>query len=676
MINNSFVGQTTMYSNKIYLAHLKDELLNYSELETRPTNLINLVSEGADNTGAKDISTILQNKINSSPDAPITIYFPQGIYKLDKKVSINRSNITLLGSSATIEVSKNVYHESFLWDTSSIWENIVIDGIHFKGVLANEGQGFIKFQGATNVIIQNCTFESCGGAAIANGGGDILDKFVCRNCKFITTNDAGLLLRPLTNALIYDNYFEQINGYSSSTPAHPIYLRADGNNTHALENIFIYNNVIHSCNIDDFGGKSAIKVVSNKTYSPDYIGKNIYIVDNKINDWTFGVHISRINEARIENNIMRLVTEIGGSGVMAEECEDVLIVNNDIETHFSTENASGSKLYTRMICIAYSSNVQVLKNRLTGKSYYGIHIVGYTDTDTNTEHTKLSDYNIVDNIIEHSTDKMDGYTIFLSADMQNVNISGNKISCGLRGIHCGSNIFSVLAIRDNTFTHLIDETGSGGVALSSGNATKTNYTQAGNTIFGFATANASEYDITENNSFIDKTKVTPEMFGAVGDNETDNTEALQQMFDYASTNNCYMHFPMGKTYRVFNTIYLDEEKQYVLRSDSSINSAENNPHIRSGVSDLILFAARDFESRTSPAAINIQCENITIRAYNGVCFKGMVLTNCLFEHCKFQQIGTWLEGGLHAYSKVSNCIFMGVQKCLLCNYTLKDSASF
>ena len=75
--------------------------------------------------------------------------------------------------------------------------------------------------------------------------------------------------------------------------------------------------------------------------------------------------------------------------------------------------------------------------------------------------------------------------------------------------------------------------------------------------------------------YIKNNYVSPEMFGAVGDGVTDDTEKLQSMFDYAVANDKSVELGSGKVYIISDTLRYDTAKANFNGNWSTIKVADN-----------------------------------------------------------------------------------------------------
>lgn len=188
---------------------------------------------------------------------------------------------------------------------------------------------------------------------------------------------------------------------------------------------------------------------------------------------------------------------------------------------------------------------------------------------------------------------------------------------------------------------------------------------------------------------------------AKGDGVTDDTEALQAIFNYATTNKLSVYFPSG-TYIVTNTIHLSTTMDGItIRGDSrNLSVIQNNADVttldfqQSGiVRDIYI---RDLKFIGVPNAVNVssainlksnssypnssKCyiENVDIRqGYNGITFdtlltssfKNVVVALCkndgfvgttsvtstLFQSCYCIQVGRYGYNTMGSYTTFQNC---------------------
>ena len=498
-------AKITLVKDETSMEGIKDN--EYPTLTTQDKTLIGAINEV--NTQCKDIANSISEVYIKYPPIPLIkpsgdgitddtnvikniidfcinnniekIIFNEGIYLIDT-LNISKG-ITICGTNKAIIKSKSD-HETILFDKDI--NDVNIYNIKFNGILDNQGQSFIKFLGATNVSIHDCSFENCGGSAIINIEG-LLDNFNCYNNKFINTNNGGLLLRPVQNLYIYNNYFENINGYSSSEPAHPIYIRADGIDVSNLNNVNIYNNVIQNCNLDDYSGKHAIKVVSNQLYSSGYKGKNISIKNNIIYNWSNGIHVANLNNVDISLNKIDLKSNtLTAHGILYEGCENLKIINNIFDCDFYN---SSNILYSYCIKSTSSSNSSIKYNTINFVGYNAIKIDDYMNNGN------IENISIESNSIIAKSNKTNDYCIVFSDNINKIKIINNSLSHDVRCLYFGASIFDDIKILNNTFIHTENEIGSAGVGIGKSSATVTNFLQCGNTFIGFNTPNSTDKDI-------------------------------------------------------------------------------------------------------------------------------------------------------------------------------------
>jgi hypothetical protein len=117
----------------------------YGGIPTTRTLYKNLVTEGADPTGAVDCQALLQTLLNACP-ADQYVYAPQGTYKLSSQVTISGNRFTLRGAGRTNTVFRPDDNAAFHLDNNNLnW----IRGIHGSIV-----------QGDTNIVAIGWDYSS------------------------------------------------------------------------------------------------------------------------------------------------------------------------------------------------------------------------------------------------------------------------------------------------------------------------------------------------------------------------------------------------------------------------------------------------------------------------------------------------------------------------------------
>lgn len=171
-------------------------------------------------------------------------------------------------------------------------------------------------------------------------------------------------------------------------------------------------------------------------------------------------------------------------------------------------------------------------------------------------------------------------------------------------------------------------------------------------------ANSELNENTQKNSYF----ITPEMYGAKGDGITDDTDAIQQSFDYCKNNSLVCRFTSGKTYCISKTLtvtglfYVEFNNAWVktltpLACGIEINIADDN-----------LNTAQCYFR-----GLNLNCSNIDI-GVKVTKAKRIYLENLLIRYA--QQVGLQLDSGYEI--TVSHCNFTGTtptNKAIVVNAT-------
>lgn len=190
--------------------------------------------------------------------------------------------------------------------------------------------------------------------------------------------------------------------------------------------------------------------------------------------------------------------------------------------------------------------------------------------------------------------------------------------------------------------------------------------------------------------------VTPEMFGALGDGVTDDTAALQEMFDFSCINNISAILPKGKTYAIESTIYLRRYSRSFYDVNQEINVSMNCtyslhgnngsiiPNIITNNSNHALFCGEQLYypfNNTITTSINMYISGVSGRVINlerVSLFKRITLTNeSLMFFCKFTGFDVIFEGGtLHTVSEIKNCTFYSIISAFMTGKHRGESGQF
>ena len=148
-----------------------------------------------------------------------------------------------------------------------------------------------------------------------------------------------------------------------------------------------------------------------------------------------------------------------------------------------------------------------------------------------------------------------------------------------------------------------------------------------------------------------KDYVIPEMFGAKGDNSTNDTVAIQNAINYAQTNNKELHF-LKKQYKVTDTIVVSGSLN-IYGSGCFINgNIDNKPTMKYTHSSEIrghVLSKVGIRNYGTGNALEIETE------------EGYAFISCLITECSFYAVSGWClkVGEGFAHTKVQLCTFSG-----------------
>ena len=144
---NIKIGDLTLLDTNVktdVVSAINDELAYLKSIA------INVVEEGADNTGTDDCSAL----ISTLAATYHFLYFPSGTYKFDNPITIYNSNVSFLGDNATIN------RDGYAIVLNDTVGNI-IKGFTFNGVKALDNCA-ININSGNQIKIFNCTFDTLG----------------------------------------------------------------------------------------------------------------------------------------------------------------------------------------------------------------------------------------------------------------------------------------------------------------------------------------------------------------------------------------------------------------------------------------------------------------------------------------------------------------------------------
>lgn len=152
--------------------------------------------------------------------------------------------------------------------------------------------------------------------------------------------------------------------------------------------------------------------------------------------------------------------------------------------------------------------------------------------------------------------------------------------------------------------------------------------------------------------------ITPQMFGAVGDGETDDTDALTATIEYAAENNKNIYIPAG-TYYISNSLSIPSKMSIIghnmndtiIKSDNTVFQIEGSRYVR--LQNLLLQGSDNSGvglSLTGSTVHLCSFKNLMIYGFATGISANTVMWNCVFESIR---IGECALGGSFTSNAIS-----------------------
>ena len=369
--NNQEIINSNTAATKQDIANVNSSL---EEKAKQSVNYINILKYGADNTGANDCSTLLNNILKSFGEDNITVYIPKGNYLIENTIEIP-SNTTITGEGTLIlnkayglhgkniknvcisDISiigkvinyhtyfeesdyitiKNVKHSSdtygfafmFFHCNYVIFENNVLksssshewdDGVHFVGNHIKIINNFIE-------TLDDCV--SFGLHNIAEANTEYKDIYISGNT--LKSNNSRSIMFYYNNSgySVKDITIENNNCYGSIKMQHD----------DSLTNIVFYNIIISKNNVEEIGS-------------------------------VHGIDIGGCQYANIQNNIVKFKLQQGIN--LNGDISDVEIIGNTV---MFTGDETDSTIYYYCINMSNAASVKnifITNNKLVNRYCRGI----------------------------------------------------------------------------------------------------------------------------------------------------------------------------------------------------------------------------------------------------------------------------------------------------------------
>lgn len=379
-------------------------------------NMFNVKQFGAKGDGATDDSVAFQNAISLVKD----IFIPNGEYFINSNISI--SNQKIYGEKQTIiKFAQNLLY-GFSCGSNSVIENL---NFYPQGNLTADSCDINLIEGADNIIIQNCVFDTTinsGTRYYSIKGADFGSQYTTK----------------VSNVRILNSYFR---GYQRQLFLNSLeYCVVDGNTlTLSLRDAIRTQNNSKSITITNNtfleSGKNAPTGETADGIDANVGGENLIITGNRFIDcWVLGVDLKGYSSTNDNKTVKAIISnnEFNGCGlgaISAYSVDDLtgfatwpyaydLIITGNIITN-TRINYTGNDSGCIWIKSGYKG-VTISNNIITSNRTRGIFI--QTDADDTVDKARVSYVNIDSNII------FNNYTYGIHAtDVKYLTVVGNQI---------------------------------------------------------------------------------------------------------------------------------------------------------------------------------------------------------------------------------------------------------
>ncbi|MES0334793.1 MAG: right-handed parallel beta-helix repeat-containing protein [Candidatus Magnetobacterium sp. LHC-1] len=394
MAVRTFTGATG--DKSINLASIEQLIIDLDAIFTQlnstlpSTQFVSVIDYGADETGATDSTTAIQNAINAAGTGSILL-FPAGSYSCGALTGV--SNIEIWGWGATIVPNIETLGPIFTFTSKS---NVKIIGLNIVGTgdwtstpfahpdgggnavgFENKTVGYY-FSGCTNFEIYGCKIYGIGQGIKTVSGTNINIHDNIIDC----IGENGIYAYADTELIINHNYISNIKG--NITSAGDVNTDnskfADGILSISQNNCIISNNIVHDCvrigiviDWDTVTQAKNVEVVSNIVHNTTghrgteansciwvesgATEESILITGNHCYD-SDQSGIVATNGSIVSGNFVYSNTTFG---IVAVDCT---IKNNEIYNNANGISASG----------AVGQNLKIIGNTLKGNTSSGINI--------------------------------------------------------------------------------------------------------------------------------------------------------------------------------------------------------------------------------------------------------------------------------------------------------------
>ena len=167
--------------------------------------------------------------------------------------------------------------------------------------------------------------------------------------------------------------------------------------------------------------------------------------------------------------------------------------------------------------------------------------------------------------------------------------------------------------------------------------------------------------------------VNPKMFGAVGDGTTDDSEAMQAAFDYASTNNVPIDVSNG-VYLIGN-IVLYNNRKYEIYGHCALETGIEYYHkpfpsiiVKQNTVGFIGNRTSEDNVLSSIPNVFMNIHDIILKGENGttlpICFKDIKFKCSMFTNVVANWFSCFIEGTIGGNSIISGCKIRNISECV------------
>lgn len=280
-------------------------------------------------SGSTSAETTINQAITDLPTNGGSIYLLEGTYDIDGSISINKSNVSLIGSGKGTKITTNA--NITMVDISSYKTGVLIKNLYLFGSEGNVNKGIYIYYGTYN-IVSDCWIEDCNpGIELRNGSKNIIKGNHITSC---ITNGAIWINEDTNNIIIGNNLVSNSKGVYCCDSSNNNLISNNNivsNTSSGIELYGDYNNIIGNY----FQGNSSLgmKLIMGASYNK--VTGNHFYSNTGQGIWISGMSGSKSDSNLISGNIIRDNSTYGI--YIAERYAD----NNVIKDNLLNGNTSG-----------------------------------------------------------------------------------------------------------------------------------------------------------------------------------------------------------------------------------------------------------------------------------------------------------------------------------------------